>query len=460
MPEGSTIAALATAPLPAGVAVIRISGEKSAVVLRALFKSKRSPIKHPREMIFGDVINFTSGDVIDRGLAVFMPAPRSYTGEDTAEIHVHGSPLLVQRILRSLYAFGVSPAEPGEFTKRAFLNGKLDLVQAEAIAELIQASSDRSLVLAGEQLEGKLSQALDEIGEPLRNMLAEIEAQIDFPDEDIEPARIEEMQQELKEIEAKIAALISTYSYGQTVKEGLHVLLCGRPNVGKSSLLNLLLGNERAIVTPVSGTTRDLLEEQGSIAGFKFIFCDSAGICDSDDEVEKIGVELAKSKISWADLVLLVVDASDTSDYWKQLREYLKGKARKIWLVTNKLDLNPAAVGVFTCDSSTCSQSFYVSAKTRDGLDELMQALVEEVKLSLPDYAEASGVVTNERHISCLSKAAQSLRRVSEAIRQALPSEIISAELHAVLANLEEIVGKTYNEDILGRIFSKFCIGK
>lgn len=460
MPEGSTIAALATAPFPAGVAVVRISGEKSATVLRAIFKSKRSPTKHPREMIFGDVINYSSGDVIDRALAVYMPAPRSYTGEDTAEIHVHGSPLLVQRILRSLYAFGVSPAEPGEFTKRAFLNGKLDLVQAEAIADLINASSDRSLVLAGEQLEGKLSQALDDIGEPLRNMLAEVEAQIDFPEEDIAPARLEEIQQELKIIEAKVSTLISTYSYGQTVKEGLHVLLCGRPNVGKSSLLNLLLGTERAIVTPVSGTTRDLIEEQGSISGFKFVFCDSAGICDSDNEVEKIGIELAKNKIAWADLVLLVVDASDTSEYWKQVRDYLKGKARKIWLVTNKLDLNPAAVGVFFCDSATCAQSFYVSAKTRDGLDELMQALVEEVKQSLPDYAEASGVVTNERHISCLSKAAKALRRVSDAIRQALPSELISAELRSALLALEEIVGKTYTEDILGRIFAKFCIGK
>ncbi|MBX7136479.1 MAG: tRNA uridine-5-carboxymethylaminomethyl(34) synthesis GTPase MnmE [Oligoflexia bacterium] len=461
MAESSTIAALATAPSPAGIAVIRISGPKTRTALKALFRSRRSPVRHKRELVYGEVLDFQSTEVIDRALAVYMPGPFSFTGEDVGEIHLHGSPILVQKVLRSIYAFGIDPAEPGEFSKRAFINGKIDLVQAEAISDLITATSERALIVAGDHLEGKFSGAIDRLGEPLREGLAEIEASLDFPDEDIDPKSLNVIAGKLQECALEIERLLSSYSYGQILKEGYRVLLCGDPNVGKSSLLNRLLNSDRAIVTDVSGTTRDLIEESSVLGGYKFIFCDSAGIVETSDKVEKIGVELALKRVGWADLLLLVVDASAPNRSWQNTLRLIKPQARKIWLVVNKVDLNPNAVGEFFCDSGTCAQNFYISAKTGDGLEALQDALVEELRSAIPDQAESSGVTTNERHISCLTRARDALTRAISAIRAGkIPAEIIGAELRDSLKALEELVGKTYTEDILGRIFSRFCIGK
>jgi tRNA modification GTPase len=460
MAEVSTIAALATAPAPAGIAVIRVSGPKTRTVLKALFRAKHDPTSDPRRLTFGSIIDHQSGQVIDQALAVYMPGPHSYTGEDVGEFQFHGSPVLVQKILRSLFAFGISPAEPGEFTKRAFLNGKVDLVQAESVCDLINAASEQALRLASEHLKGRFSEAIAEIGEPLRNTLAEIEAHIDFPDEDIQPQKVEQLAQTLVTARQKIAAILKTYSYGQVVREGYRVLLCGRPNVGKSSILNLLLDRERAIVTEISGTTRDIIEEEAIIGGYRFIFCDSAGITESNDKVEQKGIELTRSRVPWADLVLFVADANDQPEHWQAVLSELRGTAKKIWMVTNKIDLNPQAFTTHFCDSSICAQNFYLSAKTRNGLEALVQSLMEEVRLSVGDRAQASNVVTNERHRNCLNNADEALSRAIDAAKRKLPLEIASAEIRIALNALEEIVGKTATEDILGRIFSRFCIGK
>lgn len=460
MQDISTIAALATAPAPAGIAVIRVSGPKTKMALRALFESSADPAADPRRLMYGKILDHQSGAVIDKAMAVFFPGPHSYTGEDVAEFQFHGSPVLIERILRSLFAFGIVPAEPGEFTKRAFLSGKIDLVQAESVCDLINATSEQALKIATDHLEGRFSQAVNEIGEPLRNTLAEIEAAIDFPEEDIQPQRIEEICTTLKNCRDRIELLLKTYTYGQVVREGFRVLLCGRPNVGKSSLLNLLLDRDRAIVASVSGTTRDLLEEEATLGGYRFIFCDSAGITDSVDVVEKKGIELARSRIPWADLVLLISDATDDTGDWLSIIPELQGKAKKIWMVTNKIDLNPKAFSSHFCDSSVCAQNFYLSAKTRDGLDALIKALIEEVRHSSAETGQASNVVTNERHRSCLSNAREALGRAIDAALRKLPLEIVSAEIRLALNALEELVGKTVPEDILGRIFSRFCIGK
>lgn len=456
----STIAALTTAPAPAGIAIVRVSGPATKTALKTIFRSKTNPIENPRMLLYGELLDFKSGETIDHALAVYMPNPHSFTGEDVAEFQFHGSPLLVQKLLRSLYAFGITPAEPGEFSKRAFLNGKMDLAQAEAIADIVNASSEHALKLANEQLHGRFSKSIEQIGEPLRDVLAEMEAHIDFPEEDIEPKRKEDLQLSVKTAISHIEKLVKTYSYGHVVKEGFRVLLCGPPNVGKSSILNLLLGTERAIVTNISGTTRDLIEEAAIIGNYRFIFCDSAGIGATDDTVEKIGIELAKERIPWADLVILVADATDDKRTWEEVLKILKGKAKKLWMVTNKIDLNPNAIGAIFCDSSTCQQNFYISAKTNAGVDSFIQALTDEVKNSLPIHDQSNNVVTNERHRACLENALLSLHRAITSLSSSQPLELASADLRDCLKSLDEIVGKTYTEDILGRIFSRFCIGK
>ena len=460
MDEVTTIAALTTSPAPAGIAVIRVSGPSAKKVLKALFRSKKNPSDHPRMLMYGDMIDFKTSEVIDRALAVFMPNPFSFTGEDVAEFQFHGSPFLVQKTLRSLYAFGISPAEPGEFSKRAFLNGKIDLAQAEAIGDLITATSEHALKLASEQMHGRLSSAIKEIGEPLRDSLAELEAHIDFPEEDINPATLDKISASLEIGLTKVEALLKTYSYGHKVKEGYRVLLCGAPNTGKSSLLNIILGKERAIVSDISGTTRDLIEEEALLSNYRFIFCDSAGIRETSDVVEKMGIELALDRIPWADLVVLVTDSRDEQQEWQKVLGFLKGKAQKIWLLVNKIDLNSAAIGNIYCDSETCQQNFYVSAKTRAGVDSFISALVNEVTESNAAHSESTQTITNERHRLCLDNAKANLLIGLKNILNKVDNEIISADIRNALNSLQEIIGVTYTEDILGRIFSKFCIGK
>lgn len=458
--EFDTIASLATAPAPAGLAVVRISGPDAKIALKNLFISKLSPVEHRREMIFGQLHDPKTNQFIDNILAVYMPKPHSYTGEDIVEFQLHGSPLLVQKVLQTIYALGIRPAEAGEFTKRAFLNGKVDLVQAEAIADLIHASSEKALKIAGEQLRGRFSKSVEEIGEPLRDTLAELEASIDFPEEGIEPKKVEQFLTTFKSAQDKITDLISTYSYGQIVREGFRVLLCGYPNAGKSSILNKLLGTERAIVTDIPGTTRDLIEEQAVISGYKFVFCDTAGLHQTDNKVEQIGIELAKGRLGWADLVLLVVDSSNKSQDWRKISEEIKPKAPRLWMVINKIDLNPNAISEIFCESAICQRNFYISAKSGAGLKALNDAMVEEVSASTANQAESSVVVINERHKNCLERASRSIEAAVLAIKDKMPLEIITFELKSALACLDEIIGKTWNEDILGRIFSKFCIGK
>lgn len=449
----STIGALATAPAPAGLAVVRVSGERAREVLSALFKGlKSSPVDNPRKLVFGEVLDFQSGEPIDKGLGVFMPGPFSYTGEDIAEFQFHGSPLLVEKVLRSLFAYGVTPAEPGEFTKRAFLNGKLDLVQAEAVSDLINATSEESLKIASEAMRGKLSGFIEEVGTPLRESLAEIEASIDFPDEDISPQTLTQVKNSIQTVKEKIDSLVYSYHFGHVVREGFRVLLYGPVNAGKSSLLNLMLAKDRAIVSPEAGTTRDFIEETVNYEGFNFIFSDVAGIRETSDIVETEGVERAHDKVEWADLVWMVVDA--TTDNWREILEALHGRAKEVWLIVNKVDLNPSAIGSVMC--SKCTRNYYVSAIKKTGREALFEGLIETLKGKSP--GDTSLVVTHERHRKALVTASSALQSALEGIE--LPLEFLAVELRRALTSLDEIIGKTYTDDLLSVIFSKFCIGK
>ncbi|NBW40301.1 tRNA uridine-5-carboxymethylaminomethyl(34) synthesis GTPase MnmE [bacterium] len=455
-----SIAALATAPAPAGVAVIRVSGTQSKSAVKALFRSRLSPIEHPREMCFGSILNHKNGDIIDHGLCVYMPGPRSFTGEDIVEFHAHGSPLIAKRILQSLFAFGITPAEPGEFTKRAFLNGKIDLVQAEAIGELISATSESALRIASDNLAGKLSRFIEHIAEPLRDLLAEVQASLDFPEEDISPSQISEMHESLTKVQSDLHQLLESFTVGKRMREGYKILLCGPPNAGKSSLLNALLGRARALVSDVSGTTRDFIEEECILGHHRFVICDSAGITETDDAVEKLGIELSLEKLKWADLVLLVIDATEEYPDIEALTRLVGKDAKNIWMLTNKVDKNKSAIGQYYCDRDVCKQNFYLSVKTADGLDALRNALIEEVEGSQQNFSESNSILTQARQAHLVERAIFHLHTAAQALAHETGLEFVSEELRLALLQLEEIVGRTFTEDLLGRIFSKFCIGK
>lgn len=453
----STIAALATSAHPSGIGVVRISGSRSRDIAHEIFRpeGKKSPLENPRLAVFGEIVDPASAKALDCGLCIYMRGPRSYTGEDVIELHFHGSPLIAQKVLRIIYGLGAIPAEPGEFTKRAYLRGKIDLLQAEAVGDLISAASEAALRVAQEQLAGRFSTALSEIGEPLRDVLAEIEALIDFPEEDIAPESLEKLLLKTTHSEQRIRKLIESYQYGEIIRDGFKVLLCGPPNVGKSSLLNTLLGTKKAIVTDISGTTRDLIEGQLLIGEYHCILCDSAGITTTADRVEKLGVELALGKLGWADLVLVVVDPSIDATRISELLKVVRPQAKRIWLVLNKSDLinRESGLGEFGVPLKL------VSALNGSGLQALRAELVSEIETTR-GQAEGESVVSNERQRTALVGALTALQRFRAGVADSSPLEVLSIEIREALTSLRAMVGETSTEEILGRIFSKFCIGK
>ncbi len=449
----STIAALTTAPYPSGVAVIRISGNKAKETLEFITDEKNVSSKI-RNLTLSNIINPQTKEILDSALVVFMKAPNSFTGEDCAEIQFHGSPLIAKKILNVLYENGVEPAEPGEFSKRAFINNKIDLSQAEAICDLISATNDRALKLAQENLSGKLSSILTQIGEPVRDVLAEIEASIDFPEEEINPDTLSKIKENIYQASQKISNLIDSFEYGAILRDGYRVLLCGKPNVGKSSILNLLLGKDRAIVSDISGTTRDLIEESMDLNGYKVVLCDTAGIRESNDKIEQIGVKLAKNRFDWADLILYVVDANNPDSYEENFLEDLNSHSSNVSVLVNKIDLS------VKLSTNKIANSLKLSCSTKEGLNDLLTFIIGKIEDSQKIFSESNHILTNERHKNCLNNSQAALKEAIIAIDKSLPLEIISSEIRIALTALNEIIGKTYTEDILGRIFSKFCIGK
>ena len=453
-----TIAAIATPPGEGGVAIIRISGVDAEAITARIFTRPTSTNGRLKShtLHHGKIRDPQNERTLDEVLLTIMRKPRSYTGEDVVEIHCHGGAYVVREVLGLALRQGARQAEPGEFTKRAFLNGRLDLAQAEAVLDLIRARTDKSAGIALDQVSGALSQWVVELRERLLDILVQVEAAIDFPEEEIELLRRSELIDKISGLSQKIKDISLTYEWGRLFREGAKVCICGRPNVGKSSLLNALLGADRAIVTPIAGTTRDVIEEAINLDGLPVRLWDTAGIRESEDQIERIGVDLSREHVSKADAVLVVLDGSQvltTED--KSLLDQVTSK--KVLVMINKADL-PARLAVnelgpLVDGRNVCT----VSAKTREGIAALKQSLRA---LVLDAEMETPLVITNLRHRSALERGQLALSRAATALGEGYAPEFVAMDLNEARSALEEITGLIQSDDILERIFAEFCIGK
>jgi tRNA modification GTPase len=461
--DEDTIAAISTPLGEGGIGIVRLSGKSSLLIAEKIFtcpgeKSFRDLKSH--KVIYGHVHDPATGQMVDEVLVTVMKAPRSYTREDIVEINCHGGMLPLRKTLELILAQGARLAEPGEFTRRAFINGRIDLSQAEAVLDLIRSRTDESRKIAMEQLQGGLSAEITALRDRLTDICANIEAYIDFPEDEIETASKSELSDLMKDISRKLLSLLKTYEEARFFREGLSTAIVGRPNVGKSSLLNALIRKDRAIVTEIPGTTRDVIEEYLNIGGLPLRIMDTAGIRNSVDMAEKEGVARSLRSIETADLVIAIFDRSENlADEDFEVIEKIKGKNGII--VLNKCDLPP----VFVEDTISsrlapfASRVLSISATRGDGLQELREAILNSC---LKDWKEEREgvVVTNLRHKRAIEDARKSLDNALNALEGNQPIEIIAIELRDSLDRLGEIVGAVTTEDILNRIFNDFCIGK
>jgi tRNA modification GTPase len=445
----NTIVALSTAPGGA-IAVIRLSGDEAILICDRIFKGKMKLIETDSHSIhFGKIMNGT--ELIDEVLVSVFKNPHSYTGENSVEISCHGSNYIIQSIINLLLKNGAKLATAGEFTQRAFLNGKLDLAQAEAVADLIASESRASHAIAMNQMRGGVSSELASLREALINFTALIELELDFGEEDVEFANRQELSDLVQNLKSKIENLIQSFAYGNAIKNGVPVAIIGYPNAGKSSLLNVLLNEERAIVSDIAGTTRDTIEEILNIEGINFRFIDTAGLRDSDDIVENIGIERTKLAIEKAEIILHIYDIRDydiNKNAVSPYLEFIEQQSKKLIHVANKLDLHDKNEDL----------NIAISTKTKLGIEELkskMVALLDKNKF------ENGVVISNARHLESLINAKESLKEVKLGMAQNLSGDLLAFHLRATLKHIGVITGNIdVDKDILGTIFGKFCIGK
>lgn len=459
MYEETTIAAIATSPGEGGIGIIRISGLQATEVADRIFKSKKiGSFKDaiPYMMYFGKVVR--GEKKIDEGLAVYMKAPHSYTGEDVMEIQIHGSTEALRETLELALENGALPASRGEFTKRAFLNGRLDLTQAEAVMDIIEAKGSAALSQAESHLSGALSRFVKEGRDVLSDLITKLEVTIDYPDEDLEDLTNEEIREGLEKIDTSLTALLKHSEEGRIIKDGLRTAIVGRPNAGKSSLLNALLQEDRAIVTDIPGTTRDTIEESIKIGGVPLVLMDTAGLRETDNRVEKIGIQRARESMEKADLILAVIDGSiPLTDEDISLLKELDG--RKAMVILNKYDL-AAEVDEKKIHEILPSISVVpISARYGSGLDELDDAL-RSLTIRQDQAAGRELFLTNLRHVDLVKKALEAVHRAKDSLENSMPADCITVDLVEAWNHMGEITGESIDNELINKIFERFCVGK
>lgn len=445
----STIAAISTPFGMGGIAVIRISGDEAFCITDRFFtchKAKRLFELDANTAVFGKITD-KNNNVVDHAVVTVFKGPNSFTGEDTVEISCHGGILITKKILKLAIENGAVLAGRGEFSKRAFINGKIDLVQAEGIIDLINSDSEKGAETAVFQLEGRLSEKINRLRDTLLNISVNLQAEIDFPDEGISELSVDEIRSMLKDASAQLKLLVDTADYGRIVKNGLPVAVIGKPNVGKSSLLNALSGQEKAIVTDIAGTTRDIVEEYVNIEGIAVKVMDTAGIRETEDKVELIGVERSIEAAKNAALILAVFDGSRVTDEEdEKILEFIKD--RKHIKIINKCDL----------ERKCTLEGIEISAKKYDGIEILMNEVANAVNEGAEGYS--GEIITNERHIECLVNCRTYLENAVKSLDEMMPVDLISIDVQMAVEALGEITGMTVSQEIVDNIFKNFCVGK
>lgn len=451
----STIAAISTAPGNGGIGIIRLSGDKCFEVLNKIFIPKNDNEIKGYSIKYGNIVKSETKEVIDEVLVSYFVVPRSYTRENMCEINSHGGIVVENQILQECLKNGAILAEPGEFTKRAFLNGRIDLSQAEAVIDIINAKTEKETMVAQKHLEGSLSRKINEIKQDILDIMADIEASIDYPEYDIEETTNEKIKKTLIKVKCKLNKLKNSFENGKILKEGIKTAIVGKPNVGKSSLLNLMLGENRAIVSDIEGTTRDTIEEYINIKGIPLKIIDTAGIRKTNDEIEQIGVKRSIDNINSAELIIALFDDSrpfDNQD--KEILELIKNK--KAIILINKVDLNKNFIKE---NQEIKKDAIEFSTISEKGIDELYEKIEEMFNLKEIE-ADNSEIITCSRQKQHIMQAINALNEAEKSAQNLMPLDITAICLKNILEELSEITGENVSEDIINEIFKKFCLGK
>lgn len=457
--EYDTIAAISTPPGEGAISIVRLSGEEAVALAQKIFKGKDLSQVPSHTINYGHIIDPKTQAEIDEVMVSVMRAPKTFTREDVIEINCHGGIVATNKILQLLLANGARLAEPGEFTKRAFLHGRIDLTQAESVMDLIRAKTDRSMKVALNQLDGNLSHLIRNLRQDILDVLAQVEVNIDYPEyDDVETMTTKLLKEKALEVKARIRQLLETAQQGKVLREGLATAIVGRPNVGKSSLLNYLLHEDKAIVTDIAGTTRDVIEEYVNVRGVPLKLIDTAGIRETTDKVEAIGVERSRKAIEQADLVMLVLNSSEELTA-EDLELVAATNGKKRIVILNKTDLEPKLDVEVLKQHVDAAEILTTSVLTNEGVDKLEERIAELFFGGI-ENSQTTVMVTNARHIGLLSQAEDALAAVLAGIEQGMPVDLVQIDMTNAWDLLGEITGDSYQDELLNQLFSQFCLGK